>query len=89
MPGTSNTDEFQSILHPVWYNTYWVREALELYEGVSTHTDELEKYKYFFGLIQKISLEYAILVLCKLFDKSNTRYKKDTVYSYLITWNRT
>src|SRR6267143_1625999 len=28
-------------LDPIWFNTYWVKNALELYEGVSKHAEEL------------------------------------------------
>jgi hypothetical protein len=74
-------DELHSTLYPVWFNTYRVRTALELYEGVSTHADELQNHSHFFGLIQNISLDYAALGICRMFDKSSTRYRRDTIFA--------
>jgi len=82
-----NPDEVRATLDPVWFNTYWIKNALELYEGVSKHADELkENYNHFFGVIQKFSLDAAVLHISKIFDKSNPRYQKDTIpslFSYL------
>ena len=80
-------DEFRALLDPIWFNTYWVKNALELYEGVSKHAEELNtNYAHFFGLVQKFALDSAVLGICKLFDKSNPQYQKDTIselFAYL------
>jgi hypothetical protein len=85
MSANGDSRELRSILDPVWFNTYWVKNALNLYEGVSTHAEEITgaRHNHFFGLVQKISLEYAILVICKIFDKTNRHYEKDTIYALL------
>ncbi len=87
--GTHADDsELMALLYPVWFNTYWVKAALELYEGVARHADKLDEHQHFFALVQKFSLDAAVLGLCKLFDRSNPQHEKDTVPSlidYLTT----
>jgi hypothetical protein len=75
--------ELMALLNPVWFNTYWVKNALELYEGVTQHADKLDEHAHFIGLVQKFSLDAVVLGLCKLFDRSNPQYVKDTVPSLL------
>jgi hypothetical protein len=77
----ASSDELRSISDPIWSNTYFVKNALGLYEGVSIHVEELRRYDHFFGLIQKFSSEYAVLGICRMFDKANRFYQKDTVYA--------
>ena len=80
MPKSPDPDEVRAALDPVWFNAYWVKNALELYEGVSKHAEQLNtNYGHFFGLAQKFSLDSAVLGISKLFDTGNTRYEKDTV----------
>jgi hypothetical protein len=81
---TSSADdgELMALINPVWANTFWVKNALELYEGVTQHADKLGgQHGHFFGLVQQYTLEAAVLGLCKLFDRTNSRYEKDTVPS--------
>jgi hypothetical protein len=92
MPSPSVTpvddSELMALLTPVWFNTYWVKNALELYEGVTRHADKLDEHEHFFALVQKFSLDAVVLGLCKLFDRSNRQHEKDTVPSlidYLTT----
>ena len=80
MSESPNSDEVRAALDPVWFNTFWVKNALGLYEGVSKHADELNvNYGHFFGVIQRISLDSAVLGICKLFDKGSPSYQKDTI----------
>jgi hypothetical protein len=73
-------EELRAALDPVWFNTYWVKNALELYEGVSLHAEKLNaEYGLFFGLVQKFSMDSAVLGICRLFDRSNQQYEKNTV----------
>ena len=51
-----------------------------MYDGISLHAVALnERHAHFFGLVQKFSLDAAVLGICKMFDTSNKRYKKHTV----------
>jgi hypothetical protein len=70
-----------NMVAPVSHNVYWAQKALELYEGVSQHAEELKQNfgYYFFGLTQKFSLDCAVVGICKIFDTSNPKYEKDTV----------
>jgi len=87
MSDSAETDELRARLDPVWFNTHWVKNALELYEGVSKHAEELNvNHAHFFGLVQKFALDSAVLGICKLFDRSNPQYQKDTIpelFAYL------
>lgn len=89
MSQSPNPDEVRAALDPIWLNAFWIKNALGLYEGVSKHADELSvNYDHFFGVIQRISLDYAVLGICKLYDKGSLSYQKDTVielFSYLKT----
>jgi len=80
--------ELMALLNPVWFNTYLVKNALELYEGVTRHADQLDEHQHFFALVQKFSLDAVVLGICKLFDRSNPQHEKNTVPSlidYLTT----
>jgi hypothetical protein len=84
MSDLHDTDEVRAVLDPVWFNTYWVENALGLYEGVSKHADELNtNHNTFFALVQKFSLDSAVIGICKLYDISNPTYQKDTVPALL------
>lgn len=76
-----NADQLMARLRPVWINTYWVQNALELCEGIWKHGDELSEqhHGHFFGLVHNFALTSAVLGICKLFDLSNPRYDKDTI----------
>jgi hypothetical protein len=76
----TSTNEFMNMVGPVSHNVYWAQNALELYEGVSQHADELnQNFGHFFGLTQKFSLDCAVVGICKIFDTSNPGYEKNTV----------
>src|SRR5690349_14665025 len=75
--------ELMALLNPVWFNTYWVKNALELYEGVTRHAGKLDEHRHFFALVQKFSLDAVVLGLCKLFDRSNRQREKDTIPSLI------
>ncbi len=79
----SNGDagELMARLRPVWFNTYWVQNALELCEGIWKHGDELSEqhHGHFFALVDNFALNSAVLGICKLFDLSNPRYVKNTI----------
>lgn len=70
-----------SMARPVWYNTYWVKNALEQYEAIFEHAGDLNhSHKHFWGLTQKFALEAAAVNLCKIYDNSCKKYSKHTVY---------
>jgi AbiU2 len=78
---SANADELLARLQPVWLNTYWVQNALALCEGIWKHGDELsaQHHGHFFGLVHNFALNSAVLGICKLFDRSNPRYRKNTI----------
>jgi len=79
-PAATAADELMARLNPVWSNTYWIKNALELCEGMWQHAAELPKqHHHFFSLVQKFALDSAVLGICKLFDRSNPSYPKDTI----------
>ncbi len=55
--------------------------ALETYEAIGNEASNINrsKFKFFFGFNQKAMLDFTILQICKLYDKSNKKYKKHTV----------
>lgn len=82
--GASSVNALHELVQPVVMNTYWVKQALELYDGISMHAEELNaKHSHFFGLAQKFSIDSAVLGICKMFDTSNRRHKKHTVRELL------
>jgi AbiU2 len=83
-PSTPADDtDLMALVNPVWSNTYWVKSALELYEGITKHVDALKMHAHFFALVQKFSMDAAVLGICKLFDRSNPQFEKNTVPSLL------
>ena len=78
-PVPPNDSELMVILNGVWANTYWVKNALEIYEGITQYAPDLAEHGHFIALVQQFSLDAAALGLCKLFDRSSPTYKKNTV----------
>jgi hypothetical protein len=72
-------DELMARLKPVWLNTYWVKNALGLCEGIWKHGDKLQQHQHFFGLVHNFTVSAAVFGICKLFDRSNRRHDKDTI----------
>lgn len=66
---------------PIWLNAHWARSSLEMYDGISMHAGEINKtnHGHFFGLAQQLSLDGAVIAICKLYDTSNPRYEKHTI----------
>jgi hypothetical protein len=80
---TINQDA-ENLYRPVLLNCYWVKCGLGLHEGISKHAKEInEKHGHFFGVTMKFSIHEAVNCLCKIYDISNNRYKKHTVYELL------
>jgi HEPN superfamily AbiU2-like protein len=78
-------DPAQALIQPVYSNTFWIENALALYDGVSLHADLLnERHGLFFGLVQKFTIDSVVVGICKLFDTSNPRNRKDTVPELLV-----
>jgi hypothetical protein len=71
--------ELMVILNGVWFNTYWVKNALGLYEGITRYAVELVQHSHFIALVQQFSLDAAALGVCKLFDRSTPKFRKNTV----------
>jgi AbiU2 len=71
--------ELMVILNGVWFNTFWVKNALGLYEGITRHAVELDEHSHFGALVQQFSLDAAALGICKLFDRSTPKFQKNTV----------
>jgi hypothetical protein len=71
-------------LKPVWTNTYWIKNALDLCEGSWQHGAEIPpRHHHFFALVQEFALRSAVLDTCKLYDYSNRRFAKDTIPALL------
>jgi hypothetical protein len=76
----ATADEIMARLKPVWTNTFWIKNALDLCEGIWLHADEIPKQNHhFFALVEKFSIDAVVLGICKLFDRGNRRYDKDTI----------
>ncbi len=74
------TNELMIRLKPVWSNTFWIKNALDLCEGIWQHADDIPRqHHHFFALVEKFSVDAVVLGICKLFDRSNWRYDKDTI----------
>jgi hypothetical protein len=67
-------------LKPVWTNTYWIKNALDLCAGIWKHGAEIPpQHHHFFALVQEFALRSAVLDTCKLYDHSNRRFAKHTI----------
>ncbi len=79
-PPADNTNDVMTRLKPVWSNTSWIKNALDLCEGIWQHADDIPKQNHhFFALIEKFSVDAVVVGICKLFDCNNRRYDKDTI----------
>jgi hypothetical protein len=77
---TDNSNDVMDRLKPVWSNTFWVKNALDLCEGIWLHADDIPRQNHhFFALVEKFSVDAVVVGICKLFDRSNRRYDKDTI----------
>jgi hypothetical protein len=75
-----STNELMLRLKPVWSNTFWIKNALNLCEGIWQHADEIPRqHHHFFALVEKFSVDAVVLGISKLFDRINRRYDKDTI----------
>jgi hypothetical protein len=75
-----NTNDVMTRLKPVWLNTFWIKNALDLCEGIWQHADDLPAQNHhFFALVEKFSVDAVVVGICKLFDRSNPHYDKDTI----------
>lgn len=73
------------LVKPVWSNTYWVRNALDQYDAIAKYATELnEVHGRFWGITQKFSIDAAVVGLCKVYDSTNKRYQKHTIYELNI-----
>jgi hypothetical protein len=73
-------DSVRELVEPLVSNAYWVKSSIDMYDAISVHAVALnERHAHFFGLVQKFALDSAVLGICKMFDTSNKRYKKNTV----------
>ena len=71
-------------LKPLWTNTYWIKNALDLCEGIWQHGTEIPpQHHHFFALVQEFALRSAVLDTCKLYDRSSPRFAKDTIPALL------
>src|SRR5262245_29547196 len=67
-------------LRPIWTNTYWIKNALDLCAGMWKHHAEIPRqHHHFFALVQEFALRSAVLDTCKLYDRSNRRFAKHTI----------
>jgi hypothetical protein len=75
-----SANELMIRLKPVWSNAFWIKNALDLCEGIWQHADDIPpQHHHFFTLVEKFSVDAVVLGICKLFDRSNRRYDKDTI----------
>ena len=71
-------------LKPVWTNTYWIKNALDLCAGIWKHGAEIPpQHHHFFVLVQEFALRSAVLDTCKLYDHGNRRFAKHTILDLL------
>jgi hypothetical protein len=79
-----DTAALMCLLKPVWTNTYWIKNALDLCEGIWQRGAEIPpRHHHFFALVQEFALRSAVLDTCKLYDHSNRRFAKDTIPALL------
>jgi hypothetical protein len=83
MENRSDQEIYEEIIIPVLGNVVNVYQALSVFDAVSEKAGEINKtkFKIFFHYAHRVSLEYAILCLCKLYDTRSKKYPKFTVYS--------
>ena len=76
----ATTNDVMARIMPVWSNTFWIKNALDLCEGIWLHADDIPgQNHHFFALVEKFSIDAVVLGICKLFDRGNRRYDKDSI----------
>ncbi len=85
IPHDPSHDILNKVIFPVYTNTIRVRDALGIYSAITQNAAELNKthHKMYFALTQRLSIDYAIICLCKLYDKSCKDYDKHTISNLL------
>ncbi|HAX92018.1 MAG TPA: hypothetical protein DCY07_07410 [Rhodospirillaceae bacterium] len=58
---------------PVWHNVYWAKAVIQMYEAIAACASEVNEAKrgLFFGTVQRLAINDAVITLCKLYDASN------------------
>jgi len=70
------------VLHPIAFSVVSARKAIYVFEAIEKCAEEInnsESLSSTFGFIQHMSLEHAILNVCKLYDVSSKSYEKHTI----------
>lgn len=82
----------EQVINPILGTIMSARQALDICESIEKYANEInEKFSDSgspFGFIQLMSLERAILDVCKLYDTSSRHHKKHTVPELLETMKK-
>ncbi len=71
--------DLDKFIDPIWLNTYWVHQALGVYEAIGTQAKIVNSDKnksHFWGMSQQFALSHAVIVLFKIYDPSNKSHFK-------------
>jgi hypothetical protein len=66
-------------------NAHYAKLAIEEFEAIGNNAKNINNtnFEFFFDFNQKVMLDFAVLQICKIYDKSNKSYKKHTVFEII------
>lgn len=79
------SEEVISIAKEILRNAHLARASLDAYEGLAANAIKLNgsQHKDTFGLIQQALITQCIIAICRIYDKTSSNKKKNTVFELL------
>lgn len=79
--GTEN--QASELMWPVLHNIWWNKNALEAYEAISNHAEELNaNHGHFFGITQRFAIDNAIIGIYKIYDSNPRGYTIPNLFKH-------
>jgi len=72
------------LMLPAFHNVYLNKNALETYEAIAKHADEINKGQkgFYFALAQRFALDFAVIGICKLYDKDERTHSVYALFKF-------
>jgi hypothetical protein len=76
----------KKLVYPILINAYKTKSCLDVYYAIGKSASELKKIdkkEEYWGLIQNLALNSAVINIYKIFDQSSKKYKKHTLFEII------